>query len=536
LDEVFAGKKIRCKQCNEPFRVNVPARPASSATPLPKPAWLPAFLQKNRLSAVFALAIGAGLLLIGGVLLVICLLTPGPIDQQLQNLKSRNPQVSAAALEWLVEAEVQDSERARVTGALEPLLIDGDVHGNLDPDLLLRVYLAWAGKDNVPALVRMVENPTLPAWNARKTGLVMEALAKTGDDRAASALAEKLPDPVLHDQAVNGLKVLGPRAQPLVLGYLFDPDPATRDRARRLLDDYGTKPSTIAAEALKALTSRNVDVRTSAVVWFVDNQPGDESSQAAAADAIALQLSNPKIRGKAVKGLLKLGPVASKAVLRHLNDPDPQVHKDVRDLARRLNLPANAQLRQTLADAAGSDLPRAVAALQYLARLRPEEADRAQVASALNAALVDPNPGIHQAALNAVAVWGATDNTATLVKLLGDFPGVDGAQHAAIIATLAKIKDPRAAPVLARGLTDDRERGLVGQALIAMGPGAEEAVLPFLQSPDRGARVEASLILAEIGTSKSVKPLQEALNQYGWGDGFFVQQAQTAMQKIAARQ
>ena len=51
----------------------------------------------------------------------------------------------AQALLWLSQAEPQDAYRTQVTAPLERLLVEGDVHGNLDPDLLLRAYLHWAG-------------------------------------------------------------------------------------------------------------------------------------------------------------------------------------------------------------------------------------------------------------------------------------------------------------------------------------------------------------------------------------------------------
>jgi HEAT repeat protein len=599
LYERFAGKKIRCKQCNEPFTVPDKAKPAAPATPALEPAWSGAALPKSRLPLILGVSVGAGLAVIGAIILLVCLLLPSSMDQHLQDLKSSDRKVSADALEWLAEADVQAGQRAKVIGAVEPLLLDGDVHGNLSPDILLRVYLAWADKDEVPAMIRMVENPTLPVWSAEKTGLVMGALARTHDERAIDALAQKLPDPALHDQAVNALKVMGPRAEAAVLDCLFDKDPATRERARQLLDAYGTRPAAIATEALNALNSDNADVRNSAVVWFVDNTPANEQSKAAAgkalvkllkdpdpkarsqalnalvrwatkdclpelleyargkqmsassnhllldvlgqipdevaANAVALELPNSKLRARAVKVLLREGPAADKAVLRYLNYPDTGVQNDVRDLARLLNIPADSLVQQTLTDVAGADIPRSVAALQYLAQLRPDEASRAKVSRALNAPLADANVAIQQAALTAVRLWGTTENTATLLKLLGDLNEVRMERNAGIIEILGLLKDPKAAPILAQGLTDGRERSIVGKALCAMGPGAEDAVIPFLASPDRGARVEACLTLAEIGTAKSMKPLQDALFQSGQGDGFFVKQVETAVQRIMAR-
>ena len=151
----------------------------------------------------------------------------------------------------------------------------------------------WAGKDNVPTLIRLVQTPGLPFWNPRKTGLVMEALGKTQDEQAAEALAAKLADPVLHNPAVTALESMGPKAQKAVLPYLFDGDPATRLQASQLLANLGAKPQTIADEALARLRSGQTDVRRAAVIWFVDNSPGEGARKDDAAKALADLLDDP---------------------------------------------------------------------------------------------------------------------------------------------------------------------------------------------------------------------------------------------------
>ncbi len=61
----------------------------------------------------------------------------------------------------------------------------------------------------------------------------------------------------------------------------------------------------------------------------------------------------------------------------------------------------------------------------------------------------------------------------------------------------------------------------MSKALKAIGPGAEAAVIPFLQVHDRATDLEACRILAEIGTDKSVQPLTQVRNIHlraGWND------------------
>jgi predicted Zn finger-like uncharacterized protein len=601
-DDRLSGKKVRCKRCRRSFLADDKTGSPAAPPPLPAPEGpgLPptASRPKGKSPLRRRLMLGAGLLAVGVLSLLAYLLLPGGVDQELTDLKGADPGKRAAALEWLAAADPSDAQRAKVTAALEPLLFDGDVRKALSPDLLLHAYLQWADKNNVPAMTRMVRNPTLPSWGPQQTGLVMEALGRLGDERAADALAEKLTDPDLHDRAVDALDVMGPKAEGAVLDYLFDEDPDVRLRADRLLEDYGTTPETAAAEAVSRLRSKQADVRRGAVVWFLDNLPPDEATKAeaapllaslledpspearrqalealklwatenclpqlleharrgqtspsgepllldvlaqfkekAAAEAIALRLPNEKARARAAQDLLKVGPAATEAVLPYLDYPDDGVRNAARDLFQRLNVSDEGRIEQALADVAGGDVARCRLALQYLAQLRPDAASRPKVSAALNTALLDADAGIREDALNAVLVWGTKENTATLIKLLGDCSkeGVGG--DGRVAEALGSIQDAAAAPALVQGLTDARERGLVGKAFTAIGPGAEEAVIPFLQSEGRGARLEACRVLAEIGTGKSLGPLQTAVYAYG-NDGEFVREGFVAIERINAR-
>jgi hypothetical protein len=574
-----AGKQSRCGRCGDSVQV-----PATSS---------------NRVRLAAAWGVGVGLLFAGVALAVF--LRPGGLDQQLSDLKSSDPAASRQALDALAQASPTDAQRPRVTAALETLLLDGDVHKELSPDLVLRAYLSWAGPDNVPAMIRMVEAPTLPAWNSRKTGMVMEALARLHDERACGALAGRLTDPRLRDDAVTALEVMGPRAESAVLEYLFDPGSTTRDRAAKLLADFRTSPQTIYDKAVRRLQSPQAEVRRGAVAWLADNAPGKDApketvarllakqledlspevcnaalralkhwatadclpqllayarreqknaagnpllidvlaqfSDESAAGGIALQLLNGPTRGKAVQALLTptLRPVADRAVLPYLNHPDVDVRKAARDLCRRLGVSTERQLEQTIADIADTRLGRNRAALEHLARLKPDNASRARVSRALNAPLLDANAAVRDTALDAVKVWGSPENTQTLLQLLGDGQAGGKGRDVRIMEALGALKDPKAAAALAQGLTHDRERRAAGQALTTMGPVAEEAILPFLRVEDREARCAACRILAEIGTDKSLQPLREAGVAHGFLDEGFFRDTQLAAQKIQAR-
>jgi hypothetical protein len=551
--------------------------------------------KKARFRLVLGASLAAGLLAVAG--LVVFLMHPGSVDQSLTDLKGGTPEARRQAVLRLAETDPDDSHRDAVTATLEPLLFEGDVRGDLSPDLVVRAYLHWAGPDNVPAMIRLVQTPSRLGGGARNAGLVMQALGKFQNPRAVDVLAEKLADPVLCDQAVAALRVIGPGAENAVLAYVFDSNPDTRRRASQLLTEYGTKPDKITGAALSRLKSSNPEAQRSAAIWFAENPPDDEKQQAevakalarlledlsprvnalalhalklwatrdclpqlvafarrgektgtcplelidvlarfpdsTAAEAIALQLKAPATRDRAVQALLKFGSVATKAVLLYIDYPDVAVQNKARWLCRQLTISTSLQLDQVLADVADARKPRAHTAIRFLARLRPDEANRARVSQALNAALLDPDPALQADALNAVRVWGSKANTTTLLKLLGRRqPG--GVRDLRVIELLGLLQDPKVAPALAEGLTRREELDSAVKALLALGPGAEKAVVPYLQSTIRGARFAACWVLGEIGTPKSLSALKAAGNKY-FDDGDFNQQTWIAVEKITAR-
>jgi hypothetical protein len=569
----LVGKPCKCTRCGR--LLTVPG-PPFGATPTAEEG-VPPPASPRRRTGVLPLVLGYGLaavlLAAAGLTLVVFLLLPGEVSGALGDLKSGTREVRCQALVRLAEADPTAADRGRVTAALEPLLTQGDVRHELDPDLVLRAYLHWVGSDNVSALMRMVKDPaTLPAWNPTKSGLVLEALGKLRDKRAVGVLADKLADPALRDQAVAALRLMGRRAEIAVLPYSFDADPDVRLRAGQLLADYGTGPNLILGEALTRLKSNSPDDRSRAVAWFAENAPADEASKAdvapflagllddlspraddqvlqalrlwatkdclpqlvafarredksggnvpalldvlsripdpSAADAIGLRLEDPAHRELAAAALVKLGPAATGTVLHYVDDPDAGVRKAARHAAEQLSLPADRQLAQTLADVADVRKGRSLTALEHLARVRADEPSRPAVSRALNAPLLDPDPKIREAALDAVHVWGSSDNVPTLLKLLGSFP--EGGQGC----------DPR----ILQKLSAD---------LITIGPAAEDGVIPLLKSPPGPVWGEACRILSEVGTAKSVEPLQEAGQRFG---GPYVPPTQIAIDKILARQ
>src|SRR5262249_22741196 len=161
--------------------------------------------------------------------------------------------------------------------------------------------------------------------------------------------------------------------------------------------------------------------------------------------AIALQLPNNHTRAMASQALLKLGDVASNAVLTYFNSPDLAVQNEAHRLTQMLNISNDRQLDQTLRDVADSRIDRSLTALRHLAQMRPDDASRAKVSEALNATLLDPTRGLSNESLNALIVWKSPANVDTLLKMLGTYDRNSRGRDARVIEFLGALKDPRAA-------------------------------------------------------------------------------------------
>jgi hypothetical protein len=291
---------------------------------------------------------------------------------------------------------------------------------------------------------------------------------------------------------------------------LADLSPEANGHALRALKLWATSDclpqvAAFARRLEKAGDSKEVAANKSILIDVLARFPNET-----AAEAIALQLKDPAQRDKTAQALVKLGPVASGAVLHYLNHDDEGVRKEAASLCRLLNIPAARQLEQTLADVADARKTRSRTALQYLARLRPDETSRAMVSKALNAPLLDSDTGIRDDALAAVRVWATPENTGTLVQLLASLHGE-------------------------RSENDARTGDMVAQALISIGSGVEPGVVPLLKSPDGLVRRQACWIVTEIGTQDSLPPLDAAGAAYVSVDPEFYRDTRVAIARVTAR-
>ena len=186
-------------------------------------------------------------------------------------------------------------------------------------------------------------------------------------------------------------------------------------------------------------------------------------------------------------------------------DPGPATDPDsIAQILEDLNSPDSARRK------------RALGRLARHSRRRPGRGRRGNRASAGRSGRV------HAAdAARALATWGGPENTPALVEALKD-PAFN-VRWAAIDA-LRELGDPGSAPGLA-ALLATRDRAKACEALKAIGPEAEESVLPYLRHEDGFVRMETCKVLQAIGTERSVPGLRAIASKNSGLDGMAARQA-----------
>jgi hypothetical protein len=169
-------------------------------------------------------------------------------------------------------------------------------------------------------------------------------------------------------------------------------------------------------------------------------------------------------------------------------------------------------------------------AAERLKKMVPNER-REEVGRALQQAWVkDASFFSRKEILEALAVWCSKDSVPFLLGVLAE--NLDPFTREALFNALARLQDERAFEPLARRLEDLADRHEAAEALKAMGPIAEKAVLKRLQHAEDWVRGEACKILGVIGTKESLAALEKATAD---GKGFVPDEARAAIQSIKAR-
>jgi HEAT repeat protein len=189
--------------------------------------------------------------------------------------------------------------------------------------------------------------------------------------------------------------------------------------------------------------------------------------------------------------------------------------------------PPNADpVTQALFELKSPNSHRRADAARRLAEMVPDNR-RADVARALEPLLNDPEFFTRDAVNKALGVWGSKENVPALLLALNH-------EHTrgSAIEALGRLKDERAVEPLAQLLENFFARHPASEALRAMGPMAEKAVIKRLHHHDGGVRGEAIAILKVIGTRESLPALKAVVNEQ---DFFLTRPAEEAIRAIEAR-
>jgi HEAT repeat protein len=227
-----------------------------------------------------------------------------------------------------------------------------------------------------------------------------------------------------------------------------------------------------------------------------------------AADVLAQQLATNEWL-QAGKALDDIGKKAAPAVTKQYFGPHGDGEKEARRLCMKWGVSEDTIVAQSVTALKASHAGTRRSAVEWLATATPIEARQAAVVDALLPLLGDKDRNIPRPTATAVGAWAGKDNVPALIAALNARD--DGVRHP-LIDALGRLKDERAAGPLADRLQGNfnKDRAKASDALVAIGPPAEKAVLKKLTERDLGTRTEVCRILKMIGTQESIAPLEKA--------------------------
>ncbi len=187
--------------------------------------------------------------------------------------------------------------------------------------------------------------------------------------------------------------------------------------------------------------------------------------------------------------------------------------------------PLSRDVDKLLADLKSQDQAARQAAATALVQAPHKPSKRSAVRAALLPLLTIGDAGTRAAAVRALGSWDPKEAAPELTKLLND---PDQPVRTAVLEVLRDLKDARGAEAVAARLENDPIGA--SEALKAMGPAAEKAVLPYLSGPDSQARFWAFGVIKEIGGPESIAVLEK--NQGNGTQAIFIPQT---LQAVRAR-
>ncbi len=211
------------------------------------------------------------------------------IDDALGQLKSADARDRQEAANWLARAPLDAARQRDVALALDRLLAEPDVNSRY---AAMRALKTWAVADNVPALVKALNEQKLDGVPADPNKDAIAALGRLKDARGADAVCRFMTNVFSRDAAVDALRQMGPAAEKSVLKYYFDRDGGVREKARVLAQGYGTRDAAVIAQAVEDVRQgAHKDTRREAARWLKAARV-DPQQQAAVASALAAALAD----------------------------------------------------------------------------------------------------------------------------------------------------------------------------------------------------------------------------------------------------
>jgi HEAT repeat protein len=212
---------------------------------------------------------------------------PANIDEAHGEMRGNDKRRKVIAARWLGQQPVDAARQAEVARAFEPFLADLG-----DRDFIVAGVWGlkqWATAESVPALVQFLDRNAFD--NAEDyIAVSLEILGRFPDPKGAVAAARWLPHSWHIEAAHQALEKMGKVAEPAVLPFMNDPE--AEDRARRLLESYGTSPSTKAKQCVADLESPQEQRQWFAAGW-IEKCPADPATQPVVFAALVKYITAP---------------------------------------------------------------------------------------------------------------------------------------------------------------------------------------------------------------------------------------------------
>ena len=284
---------------------------------------------------------------------------------------------------------------------------------------------------------------------------------------------------------------------------------------------------------LKALDDPSTFVRRGAVEAL---GPIQDKRAVAPVAAFLPKFGEREVAGRA---LIRMGPMVEDEVRKYVGNADAGARQEAARVLRQIGKAAKDDAFAAALGSLKDDKQFArVKGLKWFVTADPDHPRRAEAARDIARLLQEGGVFEKKEAAAALAKWATRDEVPALVEVIREKSLSIGTRPAAMKA-LARLRDERATVPLAEMLASPFESKEAVQALVAIGPLVEGEVLPYLEHDRYTAKAAACQVLKEVGTRKSLAPLEKALakatrEMYG-GFRDVAEAARAAIKAIKAR-